>query len=245
MKKVLVILAMLVLATAVFAQQSYVGSGYTGDNTARTKADAKLGFHDVMASPTGNNAQNAVQRNGCQSCHVPHEAKQAYYLWKYDLPTNVTQEGTAINLDAASFHTLACISCHDGIEAADVNANLTDYTGTKTGWANAAPYAMMGPNLDHNHPVNQMLSQHGATAPPRNYVRFYTPAGTSLTSTQFGYVECGSCHDPHKGDAATYDFLRGPAPGVVATDPGDGTITYTGTSPQYARLGLCRQCHGK
>jgi hypothetical protein len=237
---------MLALASFAFAQQSYVGSDYKGDNTARTAQDSKLGFHDVNASVTGNNAANAVQRNGCQSCHVPHGTKyaanQETYLWRYNLPTNVTSDGnTQLLLDGASFHTLACISCHDGVEAADVAANFD--------W-NAHSYAKMGPDLTHEHPVNALLTQHGATAPPMKFIRFYSPDGfkagpQSDGTTAFGYVECGSCHDPHKGDANTYDFLRGPAAGTTATDPGDATITYTGTSPQYARLGLCRQCHGK
>jgi hypothetical protein len=44
----------------------------------------------------------------------------------------------------------------------------------------------------------------------------------------YGYIECGSCHDPHKGDGNTYMFLRGPA---------------TGVTPRYARIDLCRDCH--
>lgn len=249
MKKVIVLVALLVVASMAFAQQSYVGSGYTGNNTARTAQDSYLGFHDVMASPTGNNAQNIAQRNGCQSCHVPHDAALATsstldgYLWKYDLTPAVTWSGIA--LDSASIHTLACLGCHDGATAADVASNFD--------W-NAHSYAKIdAAGLAHSHPVNEMLTQHGATAPKRDFVRFYTPSGYTLkvngvngaTTTEFGYVECGSCHDPHKGDGATYDYLRGPAAGASYVDPRDTTITYTGTSPQYARLGLCRECHGK
>lgn len=254
MRKVIAVFALLALATCAFAQQSYVGSGYTGNNTARTAQDSYLGFHDVMASATGNNANNAVQRNGCQSCHVPHEAAiaststQDGYLWKYDISAvPAVSGGNTITLDSASFHTLACLGCHNGTTAADVALNFN--------WSTHS-YAQMGVggDLSHDHPLNAMLAQHGATPPKKDFVRFYTPSGYTLQvngvngytgGTEFGYVECGSCHDPHKGDANTYDFLRGPAAGVSYTDPKDATITYVGTSPQYARLGLCRECHGK
>lgn len=245
MRKLVVLVAMLALATCAFAQLSYVGSSYTGPNAARTAQDTKLGMHDVMALPTAHNASTfpangpsgtvIAERNGCQSCHTPHTAT-AEYIWKYTLTTTLkNQDGSSMALDEASFHTLACVTCHDGVDAPDVYAALP---------GGAFPsYAQMGAggDLTHEHPLNAMLAQHGATAPPRQYIRFYTPAGVTLTvnkdangnllsGTQFGYVECGSCHDPHKGDGNTYMFLRGPSAGVT---------------PQYARLDLCRQCHGK
>jgi cytochrome c551/c552 len=215
--------------------------------------DTKLGFHDVLQGFRGDNPQNAVQRNGCQGCHVPHQAVQSQegtYLWAHNLPSNIVgQDGNAIQLDAASFHTLACMSCHDGVTASDVISKFsyTDPEGNLVNGAmpEAALVASDAAGLMNDHPVNVVLTQHGSTAPPRQYVRFYTPAGYTAPqgTTSFGYVECGSCHDPHKGDAQTYMFLRGPKAGTTATDVAGNT--YTGTGPQWARLGLCRDCHGK
>lgn len=267
MKKLIVLVAVLALATAVFAQTndtskagaglSFVPSSYTGYNTPRTLNDTKLGVHDV--------AGQGGDRNGCQSCHVPHGAAVTdgwatgtapnttnhaglMYIWKYPVPTNVIgQDENAINLDAASFHTLACLSCHDGATATDVIANLS---GGMPTWANVAGDST---GLMNDHPVNAFYGSHGpATA---KYVRLYAAGGVTNT-TGTGMVECGSCHDPHMGDANTYAFLRGPggawdavngyaAKTYTQTDKLGGTITYTGTSPQWARLGLCRDCHGK
>ena len=252
MRKLVVLVAMLALATCALAQLSYVGSSYTGSNAARTAEDTKLGMHDVMAYPSTHNWNRTTEtgtfpangpsgtviaeRNGCQSCHTPHGATTEY-IWKYELTTTLkNQDGSSMVEDGAAFHTLACVTCHDGVDAPDVYAALPGGTFPS--------YARMGEggDLTHEHPLNALLTQHGTTTPPRQYVRFYKPTsdwtspvaknadGTFPSNYQFGYVECGSCHDPHKGDANTYMFLRGPS---------------GATTPQYARLDLCRQCHGK
>jgi cytochrome c551/c552 len=259
MKKLAILLVLLAVVTGVVYAQapaadsrlSYVGPEFTGDNTPRLTPDTKLGFHDVMQSPVGENTNNAVQRNGCQGCHIPHfalQSEEGTYLWSHNLPTNIVgQDGNNIQLDAASFHTLACLSCHDGVTARDVinNFSYTDSAGQHSGMPEYVLVNSDTAGLMNDHPVNVVLTQHGTTAPPRQYVRFYTPAGYTAPegTTSFGYVECGSCHDPHKGDSQTYMFLRGPKPGTTATDAAGNT--YTGTGPQWARLGLCRDCHGK
>ena len=241
MKKLVVLIAMLTLATGAYAQLSYVPSSYTGSNTPRLTPDAKLGMHDVLASPAGFGSLGTVpELNGCQGCHVPHEAANELYIWKYSIPTNITgQDGQTMTLDAASFHTLACLSCHDGVTATDVIANLPG--GVFPSWAKVASDAE---GLMNDHPVNQMLTQHGTTPPARTFVRLYTPAGYTLQvngvngytgGTEFGYVECGSCHDPHKGQSTNYAFLRYPS----------SMSASGGATPQFARLDFCRDCHGK
>jgi hypothetical protein len=267
MKKLFVLIAVLAVASLAFAQApvqdltkagaglSYVPGSYTGYNTPRTTADTKLGMHDVKG--TGGD------RNGCQSCHVPHDAAivdgwsttdgttttnhtGGMYLWKYPVPTNIVgQDENAIVLDAASFHTLACLSCHDGATATNVIANNTMDT-----WAQIASTASQG--LMNDHPVNAFYGSHGAAT--AKYVRLYAAGGTT-NATGTGMVECGSCHDPHMGDPNTYAFLRGPggtttggvytAKTYTQNDSMGNATTYTGTSPQWARLGLCRDCHGK
>jgi hypothetical protein len=132
-----------------------------------------------------------------------------------------------IGLDTASFHTLACLSCHDGVTATDVYAKNVGLSGGMN-WAQKG----IGGDLSHDHPVNSTLSKHGSTSPTLAYARLYgttvKPAAGDPSGTVYGYIECGSCHDPHKGDGNTYMFLRGPA---------------TGVTPRYARIDLCRDCH--
>jgi hypothetical protein len=238
MKKLVVLVAILALAPAAFAQLSYVPPTYTGDNTPRLTPDSKLGVHDVMLSKAGFGSIGADQElAGCQGCHVPHEAANELYIWKWDIPTNINdREGNPIALDSASFHTLACLSCHDGVTAADVVANLPG--GVFPAWAAVASDAE---GLMNDHPVNEMLTQRGSTAPTLSFVRLYTPSGYTLQvngengytgATELGLVECGSCHDPHKGQSTNYAFLRYPK-------------TATGATPQFARLAFCRDCHGK
>lgn len=216
MKKLFVILFVLTLATGVmFAQVQ----------------DQKLGKHDVM----GTGASAIYQ--GCQSCHVPHAAAQDEYLWRHAIPTTITSAGGTVTLptlDSASFHTNACMSCHDGTTASNVLA-ITGIAGTAKVFSDAL-------GMINDHPVNQEFTPHGSTVPPTAYVRFYAPSGYTINNpnkssydpnlaTKFGYIECGSCHDPHKGDAnIVYKFLRGPSAGV---------------SQSFAKLSLCRDCHGK
>jgi len=248
MKKVILIAAMLVIASMAFAQGGklpYVGDAYTGANVAAAE-DLKLGMHDILATGVGPKSI-AIDRNGCVSCHAPHnqlnlgQTTQFAYLWSIDAPVNQYKNngpddygvGT-MTLDSASFHTIACLSCHDGQSAPDVYVN-------NNGFTNFGNYARKGyqGDLSHDHPVNSTLSKHGTTSPLLTYARLYGTAAVpvvkpgsaaDVAGVQYGYIECGSCHDPHKGDGATYMFLRGPAGGVT---------------PRYGRIDLCRDCHGK
>lgn len=200
MKKIFILVAALALASAAYAQVP--------------SADVKLGDHDVL------NVAN-TERQGCQSCHVPHEAKAEEYIWRWTIPTAVA----GINLptlDGASFHTNACMSCHDGVTAAAV----LDLSGMS---ADAKVYSdTEGPLNDH--PVNELLTQHGSTPPAMTFIRLYKPSGwVAPDAKTFGYVECGSCHDPHKGQS--YRFLRAPS-GTYATSA-------------FAKKDFCRDCHGK
>jgi len=271
MKKLIVLIAVVLVASVAFGQLSYVGNTYKGSLTARSAADSKLGGHDVLATqnPFGAQIAQGQDRNGCQSCHVPHNANPTGlsdgFLWAYNLPAGVlgnfdAENGIALAKTNRTFHTLACMSCHDGATASNV---VTNNSALQVGG-----FANFGTDMSHTHPIDAIYS-HGN--PKAKYVRLYdasgaaiTPdglgAGGSNTNTQNGYVECASCHDPHAGDDYTYAYLRGPgatfvvAAGVVTptfgtyaqTDrSGLSTITYTGTSPQWARLGICRDCHGK
>lgn len=255
MKKLLLIAVLLAIATAAFAQGGklpYVGDAYTGTNTAVTAEDSKLGMHDILATGVGPKSV-AQDRNGCVSCHAPHNANNLVasgttptffsYIWAIGAPVNNytknepdSYNSGTIAIDNNSFHTVACLSCHDGQSAPDVYANNNGFTN----YGNYARKGYQG-DLTHDHPVHAILSLKGTTAPTLAYVRLYkngnapngdvwAAKGSTTAGSQYGYTECGSCHDPHKGDGGTYMFLRGPAGGVT---------------PRYARIDLCRDCHGK
>jgi Doubled CXXCH motif (Paired_CXXCH_1) len=244
MKKLFLIAAMLVIASFAFGQAGtvpYVGTAYTTPNVAVAAEDAKLGMHDINAAASGPNGVD--DRNGCVSCHAPHNAKNLVasgaptffsYIWSVGAPaqgfTNNAPDDYGVGtiaLDNTSFHTIACLSCHDGVTATDVYAK-------NNGFTNFGNYARkgFGGDLSHDHPVNSVLTKHGSTNPTLAYAKLYgtthKPDPADLSGQAYGSIECGSCHDPHKGDGATYMFLRGPAGGVT---------------PRYARIGLCRDCH--
>ena len=207
MRKLFVLVAVLLLATVAYAQTP--------------AADVKLGVHDVL------NVAN-TQRQGCQSCHVPHAATVHYYLWRWTVPTSANGNPLPA-LNDASFHTNSCISCHDGATAAAV----VDLSGM------GAAKMVANDGLANDHPVDVMYSQHGSTPPTLAFTRFYTPSGytlvrnidpntgATLSGTEFGMIECSSCHNPHAGQS--YRFLRSPR-GTFATS-------------DFAKLTFCRDCH--
>ena len=206
MRKLFILIAVLTLATAAFAQIP--------------SADVKLGDHDVL------NVAN-TERQGCQSCHIPHAANAVYYIWRWTIPTSANGNPLSA-LNDVSFHTNACISCHDGATAAAV----LDLSGM------GASKMVANDGLANDHPVDVMYTQHGSRAPTLSFVRLFTPAGYTLQvngvggytgNTELGFIECGSCHDPHKGQS--YRFLRAPSG------------TYADSA--FAKLAFCRDCHGK
>jgi len=200
MKKLFIVVAVLALATAAYAQVP--------------SPDVKLGSHDVL------NVAN-TERQGCQSCHVPHEASQEEYIWRWAIPATVGSV-TLPATDGATFHTNACMSCHDGVTAGAV----LDLTGMSD---SAKVFSDTEGKLN-DHPVSALLKQRGTTPPPLTFVRLRKPTSDWVGGTnELGYVECGTCHDPHKGES--YRFLRAPS-GTFAT-------------AAFAKLAFCRDCHSK
>lgn len=221
MKKLVVLLAVLALASAAFAQ--------------RASQDTKLGKHDVFLTSA------LDDRAGCQSCHVPHTAIVQEYIWKYTLPSNIQgwETGSIPTGDNNAFHTVACMSCHDGSTAGAVVTNQMG-SGVK-----------FGNDISKHHPTHMTYVNHSDRAILKKFVRFYSDGVDNgvLTSSQTGYnngyAECGSCHDPHKGDPSkNFKFLRGPSSTTpaLAADYGFG---WTVADATWGRLGLCRDCHSK
>lgn len=173
--------------------------------------------HDLSSSSTGAN-KSATQTNTCVFCHVAHNAQPAVArpLWSHTMTTQnltwaptTTVRGTTLPTTitgAALSGSRACMSCHDGTVALGDLFNGTG--GTVTGPRVTAGKLSSGPNfinpaaMQTNHPL-------GVTKPVAvpGFTGFKTVAPTSAVNyDSAGYVQCGSCHNPH--DNTFSPFLR-------------------------------------
>ncbi|MGO9305532.1 MAG: hypothetical protein ACLP3R_17850 [Candidatus Korobacteraceae bacterium] len=259
-KLVLILLAVLLVATAAFAQ-----------------SDPMLGSHNVA---------NA----GCTSCHAPHNALpgQGAYLWAGAIPTGTYQTyltsdgnggtlnagqmtaslanvyaGTVTNLPMA--HTVLCLSCHDTSFNTSMAANITGST-TKTLNFNIGNAG----NLTGDHPVDV---KYPTSDPTYFTVTVNGAAGTvSFTDTAyayghptrlytdgtFAYIECSTCHNPHNQTATivpnaagtptavcTTHFIRGQYRSTDEQAANAATVPCTPTSAQYTadNANFCMSCH--
>ena len=156
----------------------------------------------------------------CVYCHTPHNANtdpRTTYLWNRDVrATDYTlYDGTYTDpLATNSPHTLACMSCHDGVTTA-IGQMLNppnDYTGAQdtiyvTGDAN------LGTDLTDDHPVDVVYlnSTEGGPLPSSWFhdSSTITTAGIRLFTfgTNTNVMTCASCHEPH-GKTGLATFLR-------------------------------------
>lgn len=170
----------------------------------------------------------------CVFCHTPHNPVQNVPLWNRNAPTQTlaanfkayTASVTVSQKDrvglAADSISLFCLSCHDGgngLWALVKNQGTTDAGKTNTRVLNATRTNIGGGtgNLTNDHPVNIRISgarsgdadnwQSDATI-TSNQLRLFrsTGARTSGSDLASDYVECASCHDPHRTEYGK--FLR-------------------------------------
>ncbi|MBI5025795.1 MAG: cytochrome C [Nitrospirae bacterium] len=114
----------------------------------------------------------------------------------------------------------ACLSCHDGTVAFDSLVNKPGSgIGAPSGWTwsggltniTTSTNAYIGADLSNDHPISITYS---TTADPQFNAITDTTKGRITVGTSYvqfygsgkDQVECGSCHDPHEKDVAT--FLR-------------------------------------
>ena len=211
MKKVLFILFVITIACTLPA----VGQQITGDI---------LGPHNVAG-------------HGCASCHAPHTgaagnggsntASGEEYLWGRDFVANTynlnggTETLTVANSGAitdVSFHTVACLSCHDGaVSIAGMTGNSSEVV---PGGAHPTTYLNDGSeSLKNDHPVDVAYTPGGYNWPgtvngdgtitwstsdtatnnfQASYGRpFRLYAATTGRDGAGSYVECSTCHNPH------------------------------------------------
>ena len=180
-----------------------------------------------------------VNGHGCASCHAPHSgaagnlgtnaASGENYLWGRDFYATtytahdgnsivVTNTGAFASTDT-TFHTAACLSCHDGNQTHVVG--MTGLSVEKVEGGSVTTYLNDGTeSLKNDHPVNEKYDPTSAynwpgtvgtdgkitwtttpesTAFQLNYGRPFRLYATAQTGQQGvgSYVECSTCHNPH------------------------------------------------
>jgi len=134
--------------------------------------------HDLTAAGTGQGS-TSVTDDVCVFCHTPHGADTAASvpLWNKTLPDPATYQRYS-ELQTATFDSieapvgsvsLACLSCHDGVQAMDVvlnqpgtNMNTGPIDGTM-GAMGGTPVPVLGTDLRNDHPISMQYGGGGAT----------------------------------------------------------------------------------
>src|SRR5271157_5382793 len=227
MKKIMLTLAILLVACFAFAQQNPLGQGPTilnggipeswtniAPGAGPSVLGPGLGRHDLYDGSTG-------KPLGCESCHLPHTAPVygGSFLWAWKtVPTNLTTYTTDTNPSgalvtpvgrSANTRSMLCFTCHDG-----TSASANAITGNVV--LQGAPYALV------------FTTSLSASPDSVSGIIGASP-GLPLWGADYR-VECTSCHDQHNdytsdaGTAGGVPFLR------VANTNG---------------VALCRQCHNQ
>ncbi len=174
--------------------------------------------HD-LSSTGGGAIKSNTQTQTCVFCHVTHNSQPAAArpLWNHNMtiqnltwaPTT-TVRGTTLPTSMTSTAlagSRACMSCHDGTIA--LGDLIRDTGGTVSGpnvtagKLTSGSAAFLNPAaMGTNHPL-------GVTKPANvtGFTGFKTvPAGNAVNYDSAGFVQCGSCHNPH--DNAYPPFLK-------------------------------------
>lgn len=210
MKKVLLLTA----AIALFAVPAMAGIKTSRHNLGETG--------DYTYRATGGVTQI------CVFCHTPHNPVRNVPLWNRNDPTTqafkrysgsatMSADNTAGSLNANSI-SMFCLSCHDGSNGLWAKVKNNPEGGTPTGALSinsARTNIGASQNLSNDHPVNVRLgtaiAAHAGGGDSANWnAASYVTAGGNLRlfaqGGELDYVECASCHDPHK--TVNGKFLR-------------------------------------
>ena len=165
--------------------------------------------HDL--SSTNTDPASGLHLEGiCVYCHAPHNAVDgAAPLWNR---TTYTASYTMYSSDtidmtiqtAPDAYSLACLSCHDGVQALDSLVNLPyKYATAQTG--NFISWGAVDEDLSNDHPISVVYN-------PAQDAGFDTQANAELdgmvffTGTGSNQVECATCHQVHDNEHGR--FLR-------------------------------------
>lgn len=200
MKYLIIILGLMLMATAVFAN----GSGAGIANSP----------HD-FSTETWNPREEL-----CRTCHVPHDHQKDWYpqglLWNHQLSgvtysTYTFMDGTASGQPAGV--SKLCLGCHDGTVGIDEFDKYN--TPTVYMWDIDSGFVVPGANnagdLGRTHPLSVDYVYDAGDADGLNDPAT-TPMGVSGNIEDVlpnGKVECSSCHDVHDNEArASTHLLR-------------------------------------
>jgi predicted CXXCH cytochrome family protein len=166
--------------------------------------------HNLGSAGPGPNTYSGTAEI-CVFCHTPHggDTSASVPLWNRTLPAPATYStydslGTS-SLDGATAPvgsvSIACLSCHDGSQAMDSvlndpgsGATVATYTaGTWTGADRPAGIALIGTDLQNDHPVGIQYGGGGITdaAPAAATVDtdFVAPENANINGTIIWWVD--------------------------------------------------------
>jgi len=252
-RKLIFVLAMLLVGTVAFAQQNPSGQGPSDLNGGMTSTPAAgfagagpnnqggpgLGRHDLQDA-------NTLKPLGCETCHLPHTAPTygKTFLWAWrNLPSNLPTYVTPTNPSGAlatptilngNARSMLCFSCHDATSASN-----NGIAGANT--FNGGPYPLVttvsgsSSQLQSQHPVDAIFPTTNDYVQP-TVLGSLGMYGTSATAGVDAlplwdaayHVECGTCHDPHND----YTANNGANGGIPFLRVANTNGTY-----------LCRECH--
>ncbi len=185
---------------------------------------------------TRHDLSTAITPEPCVFCHIPHRSDPATApLWNRSLGAVTFQVYTSPTMNTTCSNpptgiSLACMSCHDGINApyyygsytlSDKHDLLNDPNGGRPDTSSYPNCERCHPEFYSGQPVQwfktgttaDLTREHPVSMPyPTAAIDpdFYTPPDTQKgwpdVKLYAGRVECASCHDPH--DPAISPFLR-------------------------------------
>lgn len=171
--------------------------GFSGSNIKDTKHN--------LAYTKGGVVGNVEDDELCVYCHTPSGSVSSFSsqpLW------NKTGTSKAFSIYSTSNDgstpanpSMACLSCHDGVNAVNVlglNATETDPLAMGSGVVRG---------VARNHPVSVAYTSGVAGLKIAGSTLVGWSGATSINDLlRNNKVECGSCHDPHESTNGT--FLR-------------------------------------
>jgi predicted CXXCH cytochrome family protein len=187
MKKVIYIVALIIIPTIIIAQ-----------SIVNTK-------HNLSVNGVGT-VKSTTETEICLFCHTAHNSKPSSPLWNrnasgasYTLYSSTTLKALPGQPSGSS---ILCLSCHDGTIA--LGSVLS--RGTVITFANTVNMPVgtsnLSTNLQNDHPISFTYDANLAT----QNTQIISPASLNpVIKLENSQLQCTSCHDPHKNIYS--DFL--------------------------------------
>jgi predicted CXXCH cytochrome family protein len=160
--------------------------------------------HDLSKNSTGASIKSTTETEICRFCHVPHNAVMRVPLWGHDTSAATYTAYTSNTLTNTVSTTVGgatklCLSCHDGQVAVNALGPLKTaptMSGTTTKITGGSS---VGTDLSDDHPVSFLMSSSGNSELTKPTSKSHLTGEAHLDDN--GYMQCTSCHDPHKSNA--------------------------------------------